>query len=313
MLRLAVVCLLAGLAFAGPRPAQERSPLSAVGRGVAIVFSPDLSVGDTCAFYERLGFTCYDSASWETVVEDIRCRNASAPPEEAISVVILEAHGTNGNGLRLQVSSAKKASRSYAAIGALTERFATAGVRYCVLAACNSRRLLRPAIYHKLDPSRLYLPATLGILNAQDEVEEPGVRLLARADSHIESVSLGTTRELSAATLRALDLREGEAMSFVVSDMLVQLMTRDPSLDLRPATPVHKLKLATPEDEYAEDLFARFVEHLDRLSTSSEDVAPAPLVATLSREHDPSPGLRPPSPHAVGSGAGGEGASNSIR
>jgi hypothetical protein len=72
-------------------------------------------------------------------------------------------------------------------------------------------------------------------------------------------------------------------MSFVVSDLLVQLVTRDPSLDLRPATPVDKLKLVTPEDAYAEDLFARFVEHLDRLATSSEDAAPAPLVATLSR------------------------------
>ncbi len=283
VLRLAVACLLAGLAFAEPIPAPERSPLSSVGRGVAIVFSPDLSVGNNCAFYERLGFTCYQSANWETVVEDIRCRNASAAPEDAISAVILEAHGTHGNGLKLQVSAAKKAWRSYAAIGALTERLGAAGVRYCVLAACNSRRLLRPAIYHKLDPARLYLPATLGIMNAGQDESEETVRLLTRADSHIESLSMGTTRELSASTLRALDLREDETMSFVVSDMLVQLVTRDPSLDLRPATPVHKLKLVTPEDEYAEDLFARFVEHLDRVATSTEDAAPPPLVATLSR------------------------------
>src|SRR6185503_15229649 len=127
----------AGLVFATPRPTQEPSPLRSIGRGVAIVFSPDLSVGTNCAFYERLGFTCYESASWENVVEDIRCRNASAAPEDAISVVILEAHGTFGNGLKLQASAAKNASRSYAAIGAVTERLGTAGVRYCVLAACN--------------------------------------------------------------------------------------------------------------------------------------------------------------------------------
>jgi hypothetical protein len=278
-LQLAVVCLLAGLAFAEPRA----TPLSSVGRGVAVVFSPDLSIGNNCAFYERLGFTCYDSASWEAVVEDIRCRNASAAPEEAISVVILEAHGTHGNGLKLQASAAKKASRSYAAIGALIERLEDSGVRTCVLAACNARRLLRPEIYHRLDRTRLFLPATLGIMNgSQDTPGKTGVRLLARADSHIESLSKGTTRELSAATLRALGLEEGQTMSFVVSDMLAQLVTRDPSLDLRPATPVEKLKLATPEDEYAEDLFARFVEHLDRLATSSEDAAPAPLVATLA-------------------------------
>ena len=284
VLRLAAVCLLAGVAFAEPRPTPERSPLRSVGRGVAVVFSPDLSVGANCAFYERLGFTCYQSASWETVVEDIRCRNASADPEDAISVVILEAHGTHGNGLKLQMSAAKKAWRSYAAIGALTERFGTAGVRYCILAACNSRRLLRPEIYHQLDHTRLFLPATLGIMNGgQDDAGDSNVRLLARADSHIESLSVGSTAELSSSTLRALDLREGETMTFVVSDMLVQLVTRDPSLDLRPATPVKKLKLVTPEDDYAEDLFARFVEHLDRLAMSGEDAAPASLIAMLSR------------------------------
>ena len=42
-----------------------------------------------------------------------------------------------------------------------------------------------------------------------------------------------------------------------------------------------KLKLIIPEDAYAEDLFARFVEHLDRLATAGEEAAP--LVALLSR------------------------------
>jgi hypothetical protein len=274
VLRLAVVCLLAGVVFA------EASPIRSVGRGVAVVFSPDLSVGTNCAFYERLGFACYASASWETVLEDIRCRNASAKPEDAISVVILEAHGTYGNGLKLQVSAAKKAGRSYTAIGALTERLAAAGVRTAVLAACNARRLLRPEIYHQLDSTRLFLPATLGILNGGDATES-NVRLLTRADSHIESLSMGSTGELSPSTLRALDLREGEAMTFVVSDLLVQLVTHDPSLDLRPATPVKQLKHVTPEDRYADDLFARFVEHLDRLA--NEDAAPAPLIASLTR------------------------------
>lgn len=143
LLRLAVVCLLAGVALG--------SPLRSIGHGVAVVFSPDLSIGDNCAFYERLGFACYQSASWETVLEDLHCRNASAAPGDAISVVILEAHGTYGNGLKLQVSAAKNAARSYAAIGALTERLADAGIRTCVLAACNARRLLRPEIYHQLD------------------------------------------------------------------------------------------------------------------------------------------------------------------
>ena len=286
VLSVAVACFLAGLALAEPRVAREHSPLGSIGRGVAVVFSPDLSIGNNCAFYERLGFTCYASASWDTVIEDIRCRNASAASEEAISVVILEAHGTNGNGLKLQVSDARNAWRSYAAVGAVVERLGSAGVRSCVLAACNARRLLRPEIYNKLDRSRLYLPATLGIVNGGDnggdgDAKETNVRLLTRADSHIESLSMGNTGELSASTLRALGIGEGESMTFVVSDILAQLVTRDPSLDLRPARPVDKLKLVTPEDAYAEDLFARFVEHLDHLATASEDDVPAPLVAML--------------------------------
>ena len=279
LLRLIVVLSIASAALAAP--ATTPSPLSAIGRGAAIVFSPDLSIESTCAFYERLGFACYASASWEEVLEDIRCRNASAPPEDAITVVILEAHGTHGNGLKLQASAARNAWRSYAAVGAVSERLGAAGVRYCVLAACNSRRLLRPAIYHALDRERLYLPATLGIVNAGSRsAGDAGVRFLARADSHIESLSVGKTGELSPSTLRALGLTDDDSLTFVVSDMLVQLVTGDPSLDLRDATPVNRLKLVTPEDAYADDLFARFVQHLDRLATS--EVA-TPLIAALEQ------------------------------
>lgn len=286
-MRVSLRPLLAGfVAFiALAAAATTQSPLSAIGRGAAIVFSPDLSIERNCAFYERLGFACYDTASWEEVVEDIRCRNESASPEDAISVVILEAHGTQGNGLKLQTSSARGAPRSYAAIGAVRERLATAGVRYCVLAACNSRRLLRPAIYHTLDRERLYLPPTLGIMNAgsRDVAVDDDVRLLVRADSHIESLSVGKTAELSSSTLRALGLTDDDSMTFVVSDIFVQLVTRDPSLDLREATPVNRLKLVTPEDAYADDLFARFVEHLDELAASEQSTPDASLVALLEQ------------------------------
>jgi len=280
LLRLAAALLIASAALAAP-PA-TRSPLTAIGRGVAIVFSPDLSLENNCAFYERLGFVCYASPSWEEVVEDIGRRNASASPDEAISFVILEAHGTQGNGLKLQTSSARNAPRSYAAVGALSERLGAAGVRYCVLAACNARRLLRPAIHDTLDRERLALPATLGVMNAagRDAGDTP-LRFLARADSHIEGVTVGRTDELSPSTLRALGLEEEEPMTFVVSDIFAQLVTADPSLDLREATPVNRLQRITPEDAYAEALFARFVEHLDRLATLEQTAAEAPLVAAL--------------------------------
>lgn len=283
LLRLAAALLIASAALAAP--ASTPSPLTAIGRGVAIVFSPDLSLENNCAFYERLGFVCYASPSWNEVVEDIAHRNASAPPEEAISVVILEAHGTQGNGLKLQTSSARNAPRSYAAVGALKERFESAGVRYCVLAACNSRRLLRPSIHDRLDRDRLFLPATLGILNAAGrDAGGAHLRVFARADSHVESVSVGRTDELSPSTLRALGLENGRPMTFVVSDMFVQLLTGDGSLDLSEATPVNLIKRITPEDAYAEDLFARFVAHLDRVATAGETAADAPLVAALEQD-----------------------------
>lgn len=283
LLRLAATLFVASAALAA-LPATP-SPLTAIGRGVAIVFSPDLSLERNCAFYERLGFVCYASPSWEEVVEDIRCRNAAAPTADTITTVILEAHGTQGNGLKLQTSSAPKAPRSYAAVGALRERLSAAGVRYCVLAACNSRRLLRPAIYDTLDRGRLFLPATLGIMNAAAE-RDPGdtrLRFLARADSHIESVSVGRTDKLSPSTLRALGLPDDAPMTFVVSDMFVQLVTGDPSLDLREATPVDRLQRITPEDAYADALFARFVKHLDRLATADERATEAPLIAALEQ------------------------------
>ena len=276
LLRLAAALLIASPALA--------APLTAIGRGVAIVFSPDLSLENNCAFYERLGFVCYASPSWEEVVDDIGRRNAAATPEEAISVVILEAHGTQGNGLKLQTSSARDARRSYAAVGALRERLGAAGVRDCILGACNSRRLLRPAIHDTLDRERLFLPATLGILNAAGrDAGATGLRFLARADSHVEGITVARTDELSPPTLRALGLEDADPMTFVVSDIFVQLVTGDPSLDLREATPLNRLKLVTPEDARAESLFLRFVEHLDQLATSDQAAAEAPLVATLEQ------------------------------
>lgn len=286
LLRFAAALVIASAALAAPQalPSSASSPLTAIGRGVAIVFSPDLSLGNNCAFYQRLGFVCYATPSWEVVVEDIRRRNASAAPEEAISVVFFEAHGTMGNGLKLQTSSARNAPRSYASVGALQERLGAAGVRYGILAACNSRRLLRPAIYDTLDRERLHLPATLGIMNAAGHATaDNGFRFLTRADSHIEGISEGRTNELSPATLRALGLAGEAATTFVVSDMFVQFVTDHPLLDLREATPIDRLKLVRPQDAYAEDLFARFVAHLDRLAKAEQTAARAPLVAALEQ------------------------------
>jgi len=277
--RLLLLMLCAAAALA-----QERTSLSTFGRGVAVVFSPDLSVETNCAVYERLGFACYQSPSWETVVEDIRCHNVSSP-QNSISVVVLETHGTNGNGLKLQTGSAAEAFRSYASIGALYERLEAAGVRYCILSACNSRRLVRPEIYDTLDPAsdRLFLPPTLGIMNARHEPKGNQLRFLSRADSHLESLSMANTNELTKDTIRALGLTAQPPLRFVVSDLLMQLLTNDPALDLRVATPVDSVERSTPEDSVAEALFARFVALLDHIAATGERTATKRFETLLDR------------------------------
>src|SRR5436305_1873818 len=74
-----------------------------LGRGIGIVFSPDLSVRGNCRFYEAIGFTCFESTDWSRVLDGIRLHNVLYP-EQAIRTLILETHGTNGNGLKLQQS-----------------------------------------------------------------------------------------------------------------------------------------------------------------------------------------------------------------
>ncbi|MGZ8832749.1 MAG: hypothetical protein ACXW19_06095 [Thermoanaerobaculia bacterium] len=63
LLAFAATALTAGdtdtlLARACPTAPYAR--LSEVGTGVAVVFSPDLSVKGNCHFYAALGFACFD-------------------------------------------------------------------------------------------------------------------------------------------------------------------------------------------------------------------------------------------------------------
>src|SRR6185369_12181948 len=141
-------------------PYEPKTKIAETGRGVGIVFSPDLSVPGNCRFYQSLGFACFEDADWDAVLSGIRTYNILYP-ERAIRTLILETHGTNGNGLKLQQSYDPAADRSYISVGALQERVEPDGVRYIVISACNSRRLLRPAIYRALDPyngDKLFLP-----------------------------------------------------------------------------------------------------------------------------------------------------------
>src|SRR6266487_6703883 len=89
------------LGTAWPDPTAPR--LSEIGRGVGVVFSPDLSVSGNCRFYQTLGFACFQDADWSRILDQIHQHNV-AHPDRRIYKLVLETHGTNGNGLKLQKS-----------------------------------------------------------------------------------------------------------------------------------------------------------------------------------------------------------------
>src|SRR5205807_2394582 len=122
-----------------------------IGHGIGVVFSPDLSVSDNCRFYQALGFACFQDADWSRVLDEIHRYNIDHP-DRRISTLILETHGTNGNGLKLQRSYNPQAERSYISVGALQQRLEPEGIYNVMISACNAGRLLRPYIYNQLDP-----------------------------------------------------------------------------------------------------------------------------------------------------------------
>jgi hypothetical protein len=253
-------------------PQDPMAKISDMGRGIGIVFSPDLSVRGNCRFYEALGFTCFESTDWSRVLEGIRLHNVLYP-ERPVRTLILETHGTNGNGLKLQQSYDPKAERSYISVGALQEHLEVDGVDYVLLSACNSGRLMRPSIYKQIDRyngDKLFLPATCGIYDASSRwrPNRSTVTILSPRSSHIETTVAGSIRELSA-TARRLIAASAKArhlrmpVEFAISDILCQIMLRDPRLDLVAGASVDELSRDKRPDAASDQLFGRFVTLLN--------------------------------------------------
>src|ERR1051325_5795166 len=208
-------------------PGQAKK-VSEIGRGVGVVFSPDLSVPNNCSFYRTLGFACFQDADWSNVLTQIHTFNLFNP-DRRIGTLILETHGTNGNGLKVQESYDPAAPRSYISVGALQERLETEGVFYVIISACNSGRLLRPAIYNHLNPycgDKLFLPATNGIVDADDDFDPrlSAVMIIRPESSHIETTLVGRVAELRPTTRRAVQAAAAARgitlpKEFAVSDM----------------------------------------------------------------------------------------------
>ena len=253
--------------------------VSDLGRGVAIVFSPDLSVPGNCRFYTALGFACFEDTDWTRIITGIREYNAKNP-DRYVRTLVLETHGTNGNGLRVQKSKKPKAERSYISVGALQEQLEPEGLRYILISACNSGRLLRPEIYWNLDPNNgdeLFLPATCGIYGASAEWSplRSRITVITPKSSSVEMTVVGSVKELTRPTRKlvldsALAAGVKAPNKFVISDLIMRILTNDPKLRLRQGEAVEKLSKVRSSPAVSERLFKSFVRELDSRAKREE-------------------------------------------
>lgn len=256
-------------------PTATLATLDELGTGIGVVFTPDLSVKGNCDFYRALGFACFESPDWLDVVSGIREHNTTHPGRR-IRTLILETHGTNGHGLKLQAGKKAGDARSYIAVAALQELLEPAGVRHIIISACNSGRLLRPEIYRKLNRNpgdELFLPPTRGILDATEAFDPKRSRItvVTPGSSQIETTLVGAVRELSPEVQSALDDAARERgitlpRQFAVSEMLIQLLLRDDDLVLRTGAHVEELSKTQTSAAESERLFRAFVRHLDSVA-----------------------------------------------
>jgi len=248
--------------------------LSDIGRGKAIIFSPDIAPAGNREFYQALGFLYIEEASWQRVLNRIIARNYWHP-DDPVQAIFLETHGTNGDGLKLQSGPSRTDGRSYISIAALQEKLDGLSIKLCVIAACNSGRLFRPGTYKTVEPrprDSLFLPATFGIINATSKFDPrlSQIVMARRRESRIETTSEGKISELSLMTRKVsgLDnLRERRdsvrAPGFVVSNLLIQMLLHDPRLKLAYggyASERSKKDLSAAESEA---LFLRFIEYVN--------------------------------------------------
>lgn len=246
-----------------------------IGRGVGVVFSPDLSVPGNCRFFESLGFACFQDPDWHKILQQIHTHQA-LDPEHRISTLVLETHGTNGNGLKVQNSYDPNADRSYISVGALQELLEPEGIYYVIISACNSGRLLRPNIYKTLDPNcgdKLFLPPNDGIINASevfDPTQSP-VMVITPVESHIETTVVGNVKELSPAAKRDV-IASAHALGitppgdFAISDMMMDMLVRDPKLQLAANHETDELSKQIQDEEASERNFRRFKGFLNTVA-----------------------------------------------
>src|SRR5438876_1042537 len=154
---------------------------------------------------------------------------------------------------------------------------------------------MRPTIYNRVDHfcgDKLFLPETNGIVDAADNFDArlSAVMIIRPQSSHIETTLVGTVAELRPATRRALvAAAKARAVQlpkeFAVSDMLVQMLTRDPYLDLVTGAYTDELSKDIRSEQTSEALFKRFVTYLGAVAAREK-------VTAVARKRPPKPSSR---------------------
>lgn len=272
-MRKSLILWLAVL-FAAPIEAAAHRPwrtlgevgrLAEIGEGIAVVFSPDLAVAGNREFYESLGFLYIETPSWNEALRELD----AGIEAKAIRLAVIETHGTNGHGLKVQLGSEPGGARSYISVGGLQERLGEARIPAAVISACNSGRLYRPGIYEALRPVEdepLFLPATLGIVDATRNFNRhtSSVLMLRRKESNLETLMEGQLREFAPATRKTLTEGGRSADSrFIVSTMLLQMLLGDAGLELTSEGYEDRLSGGDFSREEREAIFRRFIQAMN--------------------------------------------------
>ncbi|HXD32988.1 MAG TPA: hypothetical protein VN643_17825 [Pyrinomonadaceae bacterium] len=272
---------------AGWTESHKIKSLCELGRGKGIVFSPDLSEPGNREFFQALGFAYFEDADWHKVLQQVKAYN-KAHRESPIEVLLIQSHGTNGDGLKLQTSNQAAAPRSYISAGGLLENLENSGVRICLLAACNAGRLLRPENFHEVKASegnRLFEPATLGIISSTAEFDpaDSTIAIGRRAESHIEVINECRIAEFAPNARTALiagsNGRLKAATRIAVPEMLIQLLVDDEHLKLVSEGFELERSFAETNDGYREHLITEFLRFIngvadrERVAMASSTVA----------------------------------------
>jgi hypothetical protein len=236
-----------------------------LGEGVGVVFSPDLATPENRAFYEALGFTYFEASRWTDILRELK-RRQSGPRAERMRYLIIESHGANGNGLKVQASPKPEATRSYISLGGLQEAADKLGIETVLISACNSGRLYRPEIYKVLDRTPddpMFLPPTAGIIDAAPgfDPQRSDTSVLRRKQNGLETLIEGKFSELPVWLKSPKGKRPSQAR-FVVSTMLIQLVLGDQKLQLTADGFETEKSKGNLTPAQSERLYKRFVSFL---------------------------------------------------